>query len=476
MNIACTICLDRFFLSSIISASPCGHLFHDKCLDRWLVDERKKTCPQCRTPITPKQVLKKLYLMEPLCQTQLPSSSHDSSDLLNQLDAQETKILECEQRCRKALSDLQKSEERRQAFENDAISLRKQFNEQTNKHQRTINERDAKINMLLEQYKHIDLSNKKDEQIKSLQAKLAEYRNIELIYKGLASTFKAELQKMVGSCQTIQDKDRVMEELIRYNVILKEEHCKMSDDKQDLIRNLDRITAQCEKMQLEKRQVIKRQSNATDNSKQELASVRQQLESYQSRINQLESLLLRTASPDARSLVRRVLHESPLSDSVTQKVRVRLDEPSKSNPIPLTDDESSKDDEIDSNMIDLTNVPDQSSSLPFSTQQFSTATSAIDILHSIIQETSSSLDLPTMKKMKVRKLDDDIEENDDYLVRPLVRNENNFQRSFNKFGGHSIPITRRLSSTTFKSKPKSTKLKRIPTKNNHKITTFFDLN
>jgi hypothetical protein len=58
MNIACTICLDRFFLSSTISASPCGHLFHDKCLDRWLVDERKKTCPQCRTSITPKQVIK----------------------------------------------------------------------------------------------------------------------------------------------------------------------------------------------------------------------------------------------------------------------------------------------------------------------------------------------------------------------------------------------------------------------------------
>ncbi len=63
---------------------------------------------------------------------------------------------------------------------------------------------------------------------------------------------------MVGSCQTIQDKDRVIEELIRYNVILKEEHSKMSDDKQDLVRNLDRITAQCEKMQLEKRQAIKR--------------------------------------------------------------------------------------------------------------------------------------------------------------------------------------------------------------------------
>jgi SMC interacting uncharacterized protein involved in chromosome segregation len=77
-------------------------------------------------------------------------------------------------------------------------------------------------------------------------------------YLGHASNFKSELQKMIGSCQTVQDKDRVIEELIRYNVILKEEHCKMSDDKQDLTRNLDRITAQCEKMQLEKRQVHKR--------------------------------------------------------------------------------------------------------------------------------------------------------------------------------------------------------------------------
>ncbi|CAF1003637.1 unnamed protein product [Rotaria sordida] len=111
MNIACTICLDRFFLSSTISASPCGHLFHDKCLDRWLIDERKKTCPQCRTSITPKQILKKLYLMEPLCQTQVPSGGQDSSELLNQLETQETKILECEQRCRKALNDLQKVNE-----------------------------------------------------------------------------------------------------------------------------------------------------------------------------------------------------------------------------------------------------------------------------------------------------------------------------------------------------------------------------
>jgi hypothetical protein len=169
-----------------------------------------------------------------------------------------------------------------------------------------------------------------------------------------------------------------------------------------------------------------------------------------------------------------------MSDSVTQKVRVRLEQPSEPTIIPLIDDdddESSKDDETDSNMIDLTNVPEpSSSSSTFSTQQFATTTSAIDILHSIIQETTSSLDLPTMKKMKVRKLDDDTEENDDYLVRPLIRNENNFQRTFNKFGGHSIPPTRRINNITFKSKGKLIKSKSTSTRNNHKITTFFDLN
>jgi hypothetical protein len=46
--------------------------------------------------------------MEPLCQTQMPSGGHDSSELLIRIDAQETKILEYEQNYRKSSYDLQK--------------------------------------------------------------------------------------------------------------------------------------------------------------------------------------------------------------------------------------------------------------------------------------------------------------------------------------------------------------------------------
>ncbi len=46
--------------------------------------------------------------MEPLCQTQAPPGGHDTLELLNRLETQETKVLESEQRCRKAVNDLQK--------------------------------------------------------------------------------------------------------------------------------------------------------------------------------------------------------------------------------------------------------------------------------------------------------------------------------------------------------------------------------
>ena len=64
----------------------------------------------------------------------------------------------CVRFCITIIYRFDQSEERRQAFESDVVSLRKQFNEQSNKHQRTINERDAKINMLLEQYKYSRLT------------------------------------------------------------------------------------------------------------------------------------------------------------------------------------------------------------------------------------------------------------------------------------------------------------------------------
>ena len=118
VNIACRICFHRFFLSSTISVSACAHLFDERCFDR---STKENFCPQCPTSITAKSnhssllenyILEivcsftKLYLIEPLCHTQVPFNGDDSSE---RLEVQQTKIMECEQRYRKTFNDLQRA-------------------------------------------------------------------------------------------------------------------------------------------------------------------------------------------------------------------------------------------------------------------------------------------------------------------------------------------------------------------------------
>ena len=52
MNIACSICLESFVLTSDIHTTRCGHVFHYDCIRKWLESEIQQVgienCPQCR--------------------------------------------------------------------------------------------------------------------------------------------------------------------------------------------------------------------------------------------------------------------------------------------------------------------------------------------------------------------------------------------------------------------------------------------
>jgi len=52
MNIACSICLESFILTSGIHTTRCGHVFHYECIRKWLESEIQQIgiqhCPQCR--------------------------------------------------------------------------------------------------------------------------------------------------------------------------------------------------------------------------------------------------------------------------------------------------------------------------------------------------------------------------------------------------------------------------------------------
>lgn len=46
---SCAVCLTNFEEGETLRALPCGHCFHDTCVDQWLL--RSAHCPTCRRPV-----------------------------------------------------------------------------------------------------------------------------------------------------------------------------------------------------------------------------------------------------------------------------------------------------------------------------------------------------------------------------------------------------------------------------------------
>jgi hypothetical protein len=46
----CSICLDGYKRGQAVTKMPCGHEFHSKCLERWLLNYNA-TCPYCRAAL-----------------------------------------------------------------------------------------------------------------------------------------------------------------------------------------------------------------------------------------------------------------------------------------------------------------------------------------------------------------------------------------------------------------------------------------
>ena len=49
---SCCICVEDFEKTSVVRETPCGHLFHDECLMKWVETKlAAPDCPFCRAEI-----------------------------------------------------------------------------------------------------------------------------------------------------------------------------------------------------------------------------------------------------------------------------------------------------------------------------------------------------------------------------------------------------------------------------------------
>ena len=79
MNSACSICMETFSPRSDISTTPCGHVFHTNCIEKWLDGRNpggttRNHCSQCRKNCTKTEIIK-LY----------PSGNASENNLVEEL-------------------------------------------------------------------------------------------------------------------------------------------------------------------------------------------------------------------------------------------------------------------------------------------------------------------------------------------------------------------------------------------------------
>ena len=83
MDIACSICLELFTLISEIYTTPCGQVFHQECIRKWL-QSGNQGCSQCRWTCKVNQITK-LHFSE-------NESALEKNNVYTQLEAENLKL------------------------------------------------------------------------------------------------------------------------------------------------------------------------------------------------------------------------------------------------------------------------------------------------------------------------------------------------------------------------------------------------
>ena len=101
MNVACSICLESFTLTSDIYSTPCGHVFHCHCIQKWL-KTGNQYCTHCRQNCTINEITKLHFsenesaLEENYVATKLES---ENQKLQQEVDALKARELEANKKC-----------------------------------------------------------------------------------------------------------------------------------------------------------------------------------------------------------------------------------------------------------------------------------------------------------------------------------------------------------------------------------------
>ncbi|XP_011196490.1 E3 ubiquitin-protein ligase TRAIP [Zeugodacus cucurbitae] len=179
LNLNCVICAELFVASDDVRATNCGHMFHITCLKQWM--ERSKSCPQCRTKCTDRNIFRIYFNL-----ANLDVSTIDVGSLQEQVDNASLQIKMKEKELNKAERQIKELKE----CQMKAAKTIQAMEQKIQKNDFVILTYSEQLKIFKTEAKMADDLRKEVERLKQ------QIRNIESVQSVLAAT-TAEAEKML---------------------------------------------------------------------------------------------------------------------------------------------------------------------------------------------------------------------------------------------------------------------------------------
>lgn len=296
MRVVCVICTDH--IEENFSATPCGHTFHFECLSQWLL--QAKSCPQCREPCKPKNVIKLFITSNELSQNN-DLQSMDPKDMREKLSLQEKLMTQKDNALEEARSLLD-------GIQNEMIAWQLQHKE-THKRLKAEQSSTSVLKKQLTSVQHeLDEVKGLRSETEKLRTRVSTLQVVEKMLKGS----KEEIDMLVASHSSPGKLATVI-------VALKKDYDVLRGKRFSLLREKDKLSQEVShtKKQLEnKENKLRISQNQVLALESDLHLAEEEKRTIQKKVEMLQTAI---DSPGSYHTLKRML-ESPMPDLSTRKL------------------------------------------------------------------------------------------------------------------------------------------------------------
>ncbi|KAK3583384.1 hypothetical protein CHS0354_040347 [Potamilus streckersoni] len=315
MKALCCICQEFFVNGDTInvSAISCGHIFHDTCLNEWLLTAN--TCPSCRCQVNKRGIVPKLFFDGG---DDIDPAEFDSDKLRNEVDNLKLKIRE-------------KDKEKGEVIESkNLLSCRmKEMEKAKSQVERLLREEQSMNSSLKKQLEYFQCQQKsiemEKEECKRIKKKLIELQGVETLLSGCES----DAQEIIAQSG---EGEGAITLLSQQCALIKREYERVKLEKKTLKDELDK----CRKEVLLKSKTLYDQTKKLEilqeqllRSEEDLKTVEKEKEVLKRKLSHLKKAIASPSAAASSSFIETLMEPSP--NNSMNSTPIRLSKPDKND-------------------------------------------------------------------------------------------------------------------------------------------------